>query len=110
MGQVGCWKVEGDVVHCESRQDECTVVHHGAVYARPGLTFDIPVLDVICGHTEVCDAMCPWEYGARGLPIPELEEEHQPGVERPSAVQEIDRELAGVPFVDIDGSLFEVSS
>lgn len=108
--QVGSWRIVGDRLCCESSQGPAA--DEGCVrYARPGLVFELPVEDVLRGHTVADDRTPAWEYAARGLPLPG-HREPEPTPMLADLQEPLVRTVAAVRpearFVEVDGEMHEV--
>lgn len=106
--QIGSWQVMGDRVRCTSSKGPDT--EDGCVrYAPAGRTFEIPVADVLSGHTMGDNDNAPtWEYQVRGAPVPEnMQILNKTDLDDPHAPVRVHGEDAR--FVEIDGDVHEVS-
>jgi len=105
--QVGNWEVVGSNVKCISKAGPET--KEGFVrFAPSGRDFELPVKNILMQQTTADDVAAPWEYGARGLQIPEvLQVSLKEDPAGHSNTAQADRDAR---FVEVDGELYQVAS
>jgi hypothetical protein len=111
--QVGEWQVVGSNVRCISKAGPQTT--EGQVrFAQAGRNFEVPVKSLLMQQTTADDVAAPWEYGARGLPIPYVLQESAKDAKTVESTQANSqgqgRADADARFVEVDGELHQVSA